>query len=52
MSYSNQTAINDEIEHLEADLKYLQDNNADTESLAYKDIERRLQEAYQNLDKV
>jgi hypothetical protein len=48
MSYTIDT-INDEIEHLEADLAYLQNFNTDSNSPAYIEVERRLQEAYTKL---
>lgn len=47
-----QNNVNDEIEHLEAELKYLQDNDTLTDSHAYVEVERRLQEAYQTLDNI
>ena len=50
MSNPNRTAVLDEIEHLEVELKHLQDGNADPESPAYKEVERRLRESYQVLE--
>ena len=50
--YDNMKMLNDEIEHLEAELKQLQDTDTSTDSPAYKEVEQRLHDAYQNLDNV
>ena len=44
--------LNTEIERLETELRYLNDNDVDTDSHLYKETERQLHEAYQLIDNV